>query len=151
MSDMFISAAYSLSTLKTLDLSGWDVSNVTNMRGMFYNCNSLTSLNLSGWNTSNVTNMYQMFWCCYTLTSLDLSHFNTSNVTNMSRMFARSKLTTLNLSGWNTSNVTDMSWMFDGCSNLKTIKMVGCNEETINKIKAQLATDGITGCTIVTE
>ena len=203
MSHMFISAAYSLSTLKTLDLSGWDVSNVTNMSGMFYNCTSLTSLDLSGWNTSsitnmedmfyncgsltsldlshfdtsnitdmsnmfwgcasltsldligwntsNVTNMYQMFWCCYALTSLDLSHFNTSNVTNMSRMFARSKLTTLNLSGWNTSNVTDMSWMFDGCSNLKTIKMVGCNEETINKIKAQLATDGITSCTIVTE
>ena len=99
-----------------------------------------------------VTDMSGMFYNCYALTSLDLSHFNTSNVTDMSDMFnGCSSLTSLDLSGWNTSNVTDMSDMFNGCSNLKTIKMVGCNEETINKIKAQLATDGITSCIIVTE
>ena len=41
--------------------------------------------------------------------------------------------------------------MFKGCSALKTIRMVGCSQTTIDKIKAQLATDGITDYAIVTE
>ena len=70
----------------------------------------------------------------------------------MTGMFSRcTKLTSLDLSSWNTEKVTNMTGMFAGCKNLKSIKMVGCSEATINKIKAQLATDGITGCTIVTE
>jgi surface protein len=103
-----------------------DTSNVTDMNSMFYNCSSLTSLDLSGWDTSKVTNMGGMFGDCSALTSLDLS-------------------------GWNTSNVTDMSDMFYDCNALKTIRMVGCSQTTINKIKAQLSRDGITGCTILTE
>ena len=152
------------SGLTSLDLSGWDTSKVTSMSSMFNGCNSLTSLDLSGWNTSNVTNMYSMFYYCDSLTSLDLSNFDTSKVTDMSGMFSgcnsltsldlsgwdTSKVTSmsqmfygctnlefLDLSGWDTSNVTDMDSMidmFNGCSKLKTIRMVGCNLDTIQKI-----------------
>ena len=148
MSYMF----YACSSLKTLDVSGWDVSNVTNMDSMFGNCNSLTSLDVSHFNTSNVTIMLNMFCSCRSLTSLDLSHFNTSNVTNMKNMFGEcGELTSIDLSGWDMSKVANMEYMFSTCKKLKTIRMVGCSEETINKIKARLATDGITGCNIVTE
>ena len=34
---------------------------------------------------------------------------------------------------------------------LKTITMIGCGQTTIDKIKAQLKEDNITGFTIVTE
>lgn len=153
-----VGGGYGTSYEVTPDASGnWSspVSNfngVTDMGYMFSNCGSLTSLDLSGWDTSNVTNMNYMFSSCENLTSLDLSHFDTSKVTMMYAMFAYcSSLTSLDLSGWNTSNVTNMNTMFYDCSSLKTIKMVGCSEATINKIKAQLATDGITSCTIVTE
>ena len=44
-----------------------------------------------------------------------------------------------------------MNNMFDGCSNSLKIIMKGCSEATIGKIKNQLATDGITGVTIVTK
>ena len=60
-------------------------------------------------------------------------------------------LTSLDLSAWDTSKVTNIYKMFTGCSALKTIRMVGCSQATIDKIKSQLATDGITDCTIVTE
>ena len=103
-----------------------DTSNVTDMGYMFNSCSALTSLNLNGLDTSNVTSMNSMFYSCSALTSLDLS-------------------------GWDISNVTDMKYMFNYCDALKTIRMVGCSQTTINKIKAQLSTDGITGCTIVTE
>ena len=56
-----------------------------------------------------------------------------------------SNLTSLNLSGWNTSKVTDTSGMFKICRKLKTIRMVGCEQPTIDKIKEQLTKDNITG------
>ena len=143
---------YACNELTSIDLSGWNTSKVTNMDSMFGNCSSLTSLDVSHFNTSNVTNMWNMFLDCSSLTSLDVSHFNTSNVINMQQMFRFcSSLTSLDLSGWNTSKVTNMDSMFNNCSSLTTIRMVGCSSATVDKIKAQLATDGITGCNIVTE
>ena len=131
---------------------GSDTSKLNNMISMFYGCSSLTSLDLTGWNTSNVTDMGSMFYDCNGLISLDLSSFNTSKVTRMASMFSNcSGLTSLDLSKWNTSNVTDMGSMFYGCPNSLEIIMKGCSKETIDKIKAQLTTDGITGFTIVTE
>ena len=139
-------------SLTSLDLSTWDTSKVTDMGWMFAFCSSLTSLDLSGWDTSNVTNMMIMFQSCTSLISLDVSKFDTSNITDMGYMFYDcSALVSLDLSGWDTSNVTMMDYMFYNCSALKTIRMVGCSQTTIDKIKAQLSTDGITGCTIVTE
>jgi len=41
------------------DLSGWDVSSVTNMSDMFYW--SIFNGDISGWDVSNVTNMIWMF------------------------------------------------------------------------------------------
>ena len=85
-------------------------------------------------------------------TNLIFKDVDTSKVTSMEQMFARcNALTSLDLSGWDTSKVTDMDSMFTNCSALKTIRMVGCSQTTIDKIKAQLTTDGINGCTIVTE
>lgn len=140
------------SSLTSLDVSGWNTSNVTSMTNMFRNCYSLTSLDLSGFNTSNVTNMYTMFQGCESLTTLDLSSFNTSKVTGMGNLFySCSSLTSLDLSGWDTGCVTSMNYMFYGCKNLKTIRMKGCSQETVDKIKAQLAKDYIYGCQIVTE
>ena len=46
------------------DVSGWDVSNVTNMRCTFYKCNMFTGKGLENWDVSNVTDMDNMFtWC----------------------------------------------------------------------------------------
>ena len=60
----------SCSGLTSLDLSGWDTSNVIYISDMFNDCTSLTSLDLSGWNMSNVTSMYNMFRGCTSLTSI---------------------------------------------------------------------------------
>ena len=148
MNNMF----YNCISITSLDVSGWDTSNVINMDSMFRGCNALTSLDVSKFNTSKVIKLSIMFYGCNALTSLDVSGWNTSNVTNMVRMFNYcSSLTSLDLSGWDTSNVTNIYGMFNKCSALKTIRMVGCSQTTIDKIKAQLSSDGITGCSIVTE
>ena len=117
---------YECSNLTSLDVPGFDMSNVTSMMQMFSDCSSLTSLDLSGFDTSNVRDMHQMLNGCSSLTSLNLSGFDTSNVIYMNSMFSGcGNLTSLDLSGFKTSNVTDMSYMFRSCSKLTSLDLSG--------------------------
>ena len=45
------------------DISGWDVSNVTNMCAMFYECESFNQ-DISGWDVSNVKWIEYIFDTC---------------------------------------------------------------------------------------
>ncbi len=138
------------SSLTSLDVSNFNTSKVDTMENMFANCSSLTSLDVSNFNTSQVTDMSWLFSFCVGLTFLDLSSWNTSKVTTMTVMFdGCNKLASLDLSNWDTSQVTDTSGMFGGCAALKTITMKNCTTETIEKIKAALAADKITGVEII--
>ena len=57
------------------------------MRSMFSYCSKLKSLGgISGWDVSNVTNMSFMFECCESFNQ-DLSSWNISNVTDSDFMF----------------------------------------------------------------
>lgn len=68
-----------------------------------------------------------------------------------SMFYGTSSLVSLDFS-LDTSKVTNMSRMFMGCTSLKTIFMKGCNQTTIDKVKAQLKTDDIlNNVTIITE
>ena len=125
------------SSLKTVDLSGFDTSNVTNMQYMFYNCSNLTTLDVSGWDTGSVTNMYAMFSGCRELTTLDLSGWDTGSVTNMSEMFyGCSNLTTLNLSGWKTGSVINMRYMFRNCSSLTSLDVSGWDTGSVKDMSS---------------
>ena len=122
-----------MSNLTSLDLSGFNTSNVTSMYYMFYGMSNLTSLNLSSFDTSKVTDMGFMFAYMYRLTSLDLSNFDTSKVTDMSAMFFDTKLTSLNLSGFNTSQVTIMHSMFYG-TRLTSLDLSGFNTSQVTNM-----------------
>jgi len=114
----------------TLDLTG-----VTNLDGLFYECFALTTINnINSWDTSAITTMAEMFANC-SLFNQSLS-FNTSAVTNMgsmfngcsvfnqplsfdtsavefmNRMFRDATAFNQNISSWNTGAVRDMSQMF---------------------------------------
>ena len=123
---------YDCRLLESLDLSGWDTGNVTNMNYMFNNCKNLTTLDVSNFDTSKVTDMGDMFYNCYNLTSLDVSSFNTSKVTNMGGMFWNCKnLTSLDLSSFNTSIVTNMNSMFSNCNNLTELDLSSFNTSKV--------------------
>ena len=94
---------------------------------MFLNCKALNELDLSGWDTSNVTNMKSMFQSCYSLPGIDFTKWqgtwSTANVTNMSYMFFDCCYGTttydpqfvMNLGNFNFASATDLSYMF-GCT-----------------------------------
>ncbi|WP_240145023.1 DUF285 domain-containing protein, partial [Enterococcus hirae] len=113
---------YGMSSVTSLDVSGFDTGNVTDMKSMFNGMSSVTSLDVSGFDTSNVTEMEYMFRHMSSVTSLDLSNFDTRKVTDMSYMFDdMGSVTSLDLSNFDTNNVTDMTNMFFGTSLKKLI------------------------------
>ena len=62
----------------SIDCSGLDTSNTTNMAEMFFYCEKLAELNIKTFDTSKVTDMISMFAGCSSLTTLDISNFNNS-------------------------------------------------------------------------
>ncbi len=96
-----------------------NTSNVTTMLWMFCGCTSLSSIDLSGFNTVNVTDMSYMFMRTG-FTSLDISSFSTYKVTQTDNMFRGCfGLTTIYVgSDWNTGAITSGADMFLNCSNL---------------------------------
>ena len=125
--------------LASLDLSGLDTSDVTNMSNMFSYCWSLTSLDLSPLDTSNVTNMSSMLRGCSRISSFDLSPLDTSNVTDMSYMLSGcSKLTSLDLSPLDTSKVTNMSYMLYYCPSLTSLDLSPLDTSNVTNMSSML-------------
>jgi len=92
------------------NIASWDVSNVTNMSGMFA-VDLVMNQPIGNWNVSNVTNMSQMFGSA-TSFNQPLANWNVSNVTNMSGMFASATAFNQNLGTWTPNNLVNSSFMF---------------------------------------
>ena len=110
------------STFTSLDLRGWNVSNVKDLNSTFLDCTYLSSLFTNNWNVSNVTDMSSTFMNCRSLTTLYVSSWNTGSVTSMNSTFSGCQnLTSLPVSNWDVSNVTDLKATFANCQKLATL------------------------------
>ena len=70
------------------DLNFIDTSKITNMSNLFMNCEY--DIDVSNWDVSNVTTTFCMFVGCKKFNS-DLSNWDVSNVTNTACMFLHCK------------------------------------------------------------
>lgn len=113
-----------------LDLSDINVSKITSFDDLFFDCGA-TTINVSGWNISNATDLSEMFANCKSLQEIiGLETWNMSNAENIMGMFYYCKdLCKMNISTWNTENCKDMSFLFADCSDLETL---GGKEITLN-------------------
>lgn len=112
--------------IKSIDLTQFNPSKITDCNHMFGSCVHLLSTKISG--KYAPSNTYGMFYNCQSLESIDLSEFNLSGTKNMSRMFmSNKKLTSLDLSKFDTYNVESMANMFDGCNSLKSLDFSTCD------------------------
>ena len=102
---------------KYIDISYWDVSNVTNMGAMFFECKELKSVgDISKWDVSKVTSMSSMFYNCKALKTVgDISSWNVSNVEHMGYMFYGCTYFNQDISNWDVSKVRHHAYMFDKC------------------------------------
>lgn len=125
------------SNCTSIDTTGFDTSEVTNMSYMFEGCKKITKLDLSGFNTDKVNNMSDMFSYCSELVDLDVSKFDTSEVRDMSGMFEYCyELTNLDVSGFNTSKVTDMESMFRECTKLTKLDVSGFDTSNVTNMRS---------------
>lgn len=133
----FMAMFQDCSSLKQLDLSGFDTSKVTSMPYMFHGCRTLESLNFETFNTSNVGNMRTMFQGCNLLKQLDLSSFNTSKVTTMADMFYGCRsLTIIDVSSFDTSACKAMDILFLNCNNLEIIDISNFDTKLVTNMRS---------------
>ncbi len=118
----------------------FDTSKVTNMYGMFSGCKYLRELDLKCFNTSKVKDMHSMFASCSVLNKVDLSSFDTSGVEDMTCLFQYCRgITELDLSNFNTSNVKEMGEMFSGCSSLTSLDLTSFNTERVQTMRSMFS------------
>lgn len=112
------------SSLKYIDLSSFNSSQVVDIGFMFFSCSSLKSIDLSRLDTSKVINMNDLFLECKNLETINLTSLDTSNVINMNQMFCGCEsLKSIDLSSFITNKVNDLRFMFSRCSSLKSIDL----------------------------
>lgn len=136
-------------SLTSLDLSGWDTSNIELMNNLFENC-GIKIIDLSNWDFSKLTIRNQQFgWMFYTakcetiilpnikkyknldkcafryITNLKYFYANelvNSNVFDIDALFSGdSNLISLDMTDWDFSNITKAASMFYNCSSLTTL------------------------------
>jgi surface protein len=103
------------------DISDWDVSNVSDMSGMFggsldgeqleYSVYPIFNQDISKWDVSNVISMRAMFYLCSEFNQ-PIRNWNTSTVNSMAYMFHGATKFNQDIGDWDVSKVTDMSHMF---------------------------------------
>ena len=122
---------------------------------MFMDCGNLNSVNLSGCNFNGVTTCKEMFDNCSALKEIDLSgcSFKCADNASLTYMFNNcTSLETVDFSYCDLSKSTNNKQLFTNCKALKTIRAVGCNEDTLTKLREAIEfyKDYLSGVTIVT-
>jgi len=91
-------------------IEDWDVSKITDMRGIFEEMDTFNG-DVSDWNVGKVTTMHKMFFKAKAFNQ-DLGYWNVENVVDMNSMFSLATKFEGYVSNWNVGSVTDMAWLF---------------------------------------
>jgi surface protein len=128
------------SNLTSINIEGWNTSNVVNMYNMFANSENLTEIiGIEDLNVEKVKTMISVFSGCHSIKNLDLSNWNVKNVTTILGIFRNcNALETLNLSNWHLVNCKNYNQALQGCDILTNITIKYSDYNTINNIIAQL-------------
>lgn len=120
---------YRCTTLTSLNgLQGLDISNVTQLVGVFRECSSLNDIDaISGWNPYQVKNVNYLFYGCSSITSFSiLSGWITAQLTNaIYTFYGCSSITDLaGLRGFNFGQCQSLTYMFANCTSLEDITAI---------------------------
>lgn len=112
--------------VKELDLSSWQVGNVTDMSYLFFNSpgtSQLTTINISGWDTRRVSEADYMFGPNEKLTRIiGIENLNFESLKEAGGLFIKTGLSELDLSKWKTDSLDNMAAWFMDMHNLTSVK-----------------------------
>jgi surface protein len=98
--------------LTSIDLRGWDTSEVLEMTSTFTGTKSFNG-NVSTWKTGECTDMEALF--CASVFNGDISQWDTGRVTNMQILAKNNKNFNCDISKWNTRKVVKFNGAFENC------------------------------------
>ncbi|SDS04542.1 Por secretion system C-terminal sorting domain-containing protein [Polaribacter sp. KT25b] len=98
---------------KIIDIVQWGSNEWSSMELAFFDCTNLNISATDSPNLSNATNLYGMFQGCSTFNA-NINHWDVSSIENMPRMFYQTVSFDKPLNNWDVSNVTNISSMFSG-------------------------------------
>ena len=147
------------SNITTINTTGWDTSNITDISFAFYQASDLTEIvGLSGWKGNSVTTMRQAFQDAQRLSfathNFDSTLWGASltNLTSLLSTFRNCSLlvggTPMNVTGWDTSNVTTMDSTFYGTVFSGSIDVSSWDFSSVTTLKGFMRSN--TGTTSVT-
>lgn len=98
-------------------------SNINTLDNAFNFCTALNEIRgLDKCDITNITNLQNMFYNCPLIESLNLSNWNLENVTNINFIFSNSiNLKYLNLKNWDFKNIDSAINPFSHCDSLTTV------------------------------
>lgn len=163
-----MNSMFSETLFDCLDLSNFNISNVSNfecmlkncknlkvfklsqskfppnetevtMREMFSGCTSIEVLDLSNIKLKKIKTIEKAFYNMSSLKELNICNFRTNSDVSMSHVFYQAaNLEILDVSNIDLSKTTDWHNAFINCAKLKHIGAMYCNAETINNIAKNL-------------
>ena len=120
--------------LQSIDVTGWDLTGVKNIEGLFAETTSRAITGLDTWDTSGITNMNSMFMGTKNLVNFDTSRFNTANVESMISMFSGAEsVSFLNLTNFNTEKVKNFAEMFKDMKSLSELNISSFNVDGVTE------------------
>ena len=127
------------SLLETLNISGWNAPNITDMSGCFADLTNLeTIIGIESFDTSKLKYASNAFQNTQKLRDLNLSGWNTSKLENMSGMFLGSGIENVIVSTWGTPVLKYADNAFKNCKNLKQLDLSGWNTSAMQTMSGFL-------------
>lgn len=112
----------------------WDTSTITMLRHLFSQATN-ANIDVSGWDVSNVTNMFRVFRQC--AFNGDLSLWDVRKVTSLGGMFSGNTAFNQDLSSWQTDALTSMEQTFFNCPTFKKAdKLANWNMTKVTSLSA---------------
>lgn len=121
--------------LGSVDMTGWDYSNVRRLAGFFMNCKRMDKCKCNNLDLRKCIDFERTFYNCDGLDEIDISTWQLDEVSIFNEMFAEcTGLERCYISGLNVKKLDEATAMFENCISLKFIDCTGWVTPDLNNI-----------------
>ena len=119
--------------LGSVDMTGWDFSQVRSIAGLCMNCKHITKIKCDGLDFRNCVDMHRAFYNCDGIKYINVETWLLDEISTAAEMFAEcSKLIECIVGRWNTVKLDSIMAMYENCASLKRVDLSGWDTTDLN-------------------